>query len=120
MVEDNPFVTGSTVQSVVEGTINQIGAGIPKGYSIKGTIDFDLAIVQKSASSGKADIKVVGLGKEVSKEQSHRIKFSISPIDEADEAEKRAKIAEAESKEIEAKLARKFAESAGVPKEFLK
>ena len=77
-------------------------------------------IILFMAISGKADIKVAGFGKEVSKEQTHRIKFSVAPIDEADEAEKKAKIAEAKSKEIEAQLGAKMAEKFGLPKDMIK
>ncbi|MBI3035337.1 hypothetical protein HYY71_03365 [Candidatus Woesearchaeota archaeon] len=99
----NPMITGSTVQMFVENTITQIYKGTPKGYAIRGQIEFDLSLIQKDEGGGKLDLKVVGIGGEISKEQSHRVKFSISPTDEAEEAEKQARIAKAQQEEERAK-----------------
>ena len=102
----------------VENTINQIHKGLPEGYTIKGKIDFDLSLVHKDTGGGRLDLKVVGIGGEVTQEQSQRVKFSIAPTNEAEEYEKKAKIAEAEVKKKDAEAKQKWLEETKLPLEF--
>ena len=92
-------ITGSTVQNFVNSTIKQIQGAVPQGFQVRGDIAFDLSLVHKDEGGGKVDLKVIGLGGQVSKEQTQRVQFNISPIDEAAEADKKARIAKAQKEE---------------------
>lgn len=93
------FTNGSSIQLFVESTLKQIEAGKPQNYKVSGDISFDLSIIQTAEAGGKIDLKVVGIGGEVTKEQTQRITFALKPINEAEEAETKARIARAKAQE---------------------
>jgi len=97
-------ITGSTIQNFIKGTVQQIEAGLPENYKISKDINFDLSVVHSVEGGGKLDFTVVGLGGNVSKEQTQRVSFSISPVNKLDLAQERAELQIAREKENMAKI----------------
>lgn len=65
------------ISEYVKSTIEGIEKGLPKGYELKGEIEFELVIVNTKEGEGGIKIQVVSLGGNKSKEDTSKIKFKV-------------------------------------------
>ena len=79
-----------------------------------------MSAIVKGKVGGGIDIEVVNFGAKVEAEQLQKVKMAIGPKSEAEEAEKKARIAEAQAKEKDAKLKNKWSDDTGLPMELSK
>ena len=68
---------GSPIKNFVRKSLEQIEAGLPKGYKIAGKIDFELSVVSKNSAKGGLNIQVLGLGGDIKNEHAQKMRFSV-------------------------------------------
>lgn len=68
---------GSELKTFVQESIKQVEHGLPKGYEIKGDLNFELSVVDTSKKKAGVDIKVLKLGGNVDKEVVQKIRFVV-------------------------------------------
>ncbi len=90
--------TGSPLKSFIENTRAQIESGLGE-WELKAPVNLELSAIVKGNVGGGIDIKIVNFGTKVEAEQIQKIRVSIGPKDQANEALKKATIAEAGRRE---------------------
>jgi len=86
---------GSPITKVIEQVKNQSIAGLGKDWEFKEPIKLELSTIISGKAGGNIDIKVVNFGAKVEATQIQKMNFSIGPKDEAEQEEKKARIAKA-------------------------
>ncbi len=71
---------GSPLKEFVKSAISQIKEALPEGFTIKDSIEFELTVVSVGEKEGGFDIRVLKAGGQSIKEETHRIKFSVTEI----------------------------------------
>jgi len=110
---------GSPIKTFIEKIRKEATDGLAD-WELKAPIKLELSAIVKGKIGGGIDIEVVHFGAKVEAEQLQKVTMAIGPKSEAEEAEKKARIAEAEAKEKDAKLKNKWSDDTGVPLEFCK
>ena len=89
-------------------------------WELKAPIELELSAIVKGKAGGGMDIEVVHFGAKVEAEQLQKVKMAIGPKSEAEEAEKKARIAEAEANEQNALRRKKLSNETDLPLELIK
>jgi hypothetical protein len=71
-------LNASPIKQFVHTTINQISNGLPEGFYIKDDIEFELSVVSVGDKQGGIDLKVLNLGGGSKKEETQKIRFSVT------------------------------------------
>lgn len=117
--------TGSPVKDFVKSFLEQAEDGMQeKGfvtYSEKDAhIKIELNAAEVQEVGGGFKIHVFSLGGKQSDTNSQKMTIFAKKVDEAEEAEKKARIAEAQAKEKDAMLKKKWSDDTGLPLELSK
>lgn len=91
---------GSSIKSFIERVRNEVEEGIGD-WELKSTIELELSTVVEGDAQAGLDIKVIKVGANVKAEETQKIKLSIGQKSEVEEEERKARIAEAKTKELE-------------------
>ncbi len=91
---EQTLMIGSPIKSFIEKVKNESVDGLGD-WELKAPIELELSTIVKGNAGGGLDIQVINFGAKVEAEQQQKIKLSIGPKDEAEEAEKKARIAKA-------------------------
>ena len=78
-----------TISEFIKGTISEIEAGLPEGYSIEETIDFEISLTTNTSKDGNLNIQVFSGNLKDDKEASHMVSFSVINSSKKDEDGKR-------------------------------
>ncbi|MEI8201460.1 MAG: hypothetical protein WCH34_00495 [Bacteroidota bacterium] len=65
------------LQEFISKTLEEINEGLPGGYIIEGTIDFEVSLTTSTNKSGKVEIKVISGGLEKGNELVQNVYFSV-------------------------------------------
>ncbi len=85
---------GSPIKGFIEQTKNQAIAGLGD-WELKAPIELELNAIVSGKVGGEMDIQVINFGAKVEAKQRQKIKISIGPKDEAEQEERKARIAKA-------------------------
>ncbi len=102
MADDKTNFIGSPIATFIKKVKDQAIVGI-EDWELKAPIDLELSTIVKGKIGGKVDIQVVNFGAKVEGQQIQKIRMSIGPKNESDEAKKKAEIAVSQAKEAQAK-----------------
>lgn len=110
---------GSPIKTFIEKIRKESTDGLAD-WELKAPIELELSAIVKGKAGGGMDIEVIHFGAKVEAEQLQKVKMAIGPKSEAEEAEKKARIAEAQSKEQDALAKKKWSDDTKLPLEFSK
>ena len=69
---------GSPVTEFVKSTVEQIKAGLPQGFMVRGDIEFELSVISGDKVGGGLQLQVLKFGGEVKNEQVQKVKFAVT------------------------------------------
>jgi|GEM_PF-5277686 len=78
------------LQEFVRKTIEEINAGLPQGYVVEETIDFEVSLATSTNKSGGVEIKVVSGGIEKGNELVQIVSFSVVNEVDKERSEKKS------------------------------
>lgn len=108
---------GSPIKTFIEKIRKESTDGLAD-WELKAPIELELSAIVKGKIGGGIDIEVVHFGAKVEAEQLQKVKMAIGPKNEAEEAEKKARIAEAQANEQNSLIKKKFVVENNVPMEL--
>ena len=108
---------GSPIKTFIEKIRKESTDGLAD-WELKAPIELELSAIVKGKIGGGMDIEVVHFGAKVEAEQLQKVKMAIGPKNEAEEAEKKARIAEAQANEQNSLIKKKFVVENNVPMEL--
>ena len=88
---------GSPIKSFIEQVKKETIDGL-SDWELKAPIELELNVIIGGKAGGGLDIQVVNFGAKVEAEQQQKIKMTIGPRTDVDEAERKARIARANAK----------------------
>lgn len=71
-------IESKELSDYIQGVLNGVNNGIIEDYNLKGSIEFELAIVNSKETEGGLKIHVAKLGADYSKEETSKIKFEVT------------------------------------------
>ena len=110
---------GSPIKTFIEKIRKESIDGLAD-WELKAPIELELSAIVKGKVGGGIDIEVVNFGAKVEAEQLQKVKMVIGPKSEAEEAEKKARIAESQAKEKDATMKKNWSDETKLPLEFSK
>lgn len=85
MTKNQSTDIGSPIKTFVNQTLKEINDGLPKGYDLTSSVDFELSVVNNTSKKGKIDVRVLSLGGDINAQNTQKVRFSIGDPNKAEQ-----------------------------------